>query len=265
MAKLISSNSSSITLDSKTMSLPPAVMPASLSLVPTQWAANVRVIGMSECREAALSLAHAFAADGLSLYLVMSDDTADVSAEDKWRLHVDIMTYIVAAVCMNGIVTTIGPDYEGVALWMPPGKDLDGWWTALRSGLWRLHFQLSTECRRRYYAELLPLLEHTKLEVMAQRGIVDDSYYLLYLGTKPGARCRGYARKLLEHMFVRADAEKRPVYLESSSVANTAYYSRFGFELKREIALIRGPFPVGLTIMVREPQTLSHKKRADEE
>ena len=291
MAKLISSNCSSVTLDDKAMSnLPPGVMQAGLSLVPAQWAANARVIGMSECREAALSLAHAFAADGLSQYLVTSDDTASVSAEDKWRLHVDIMTYIVAAVCMNGIVTTIGPDYEGVALWMPPGKDVDGWWTALRSGLWRLHFQLSTECRRRYYAELLPLLEHTKRDVMAQRGAVDDSYYLLYLGTKPGARCRGYARKLLEDMFVRvsllfpqtlrdetnlyadaplsftqADAERRPVYLESSSAANTAYYSRFGFELKRDIALIRGPCPIGLSIMVREPQPVRHKKLAEAE
>jgi hypothetical protein len=205
MAKFISSSTSPISLASKTLpltfSLP--LMPTGLSLVPAQWEANVRIIGMSECREAALSLAHAFAADGLSLYLVTSDDTAGLSDEDKWRLHVDIMTYIVAAVCLNGIVTTIGPDYEGVALWMPPGKDLDGWWTALRSGLWRLHFQLSTECRRRYYAELLPLLEHTKLEVMAQRGVADDSYYLLYLGTKPGARCRGYARKLLEHMLVK--------------------------------------------------------------
>lgn len=203
MAKLISSSASSISLTGKPLSLPLPLMPTGLSLVPAQWEANVRVIGMPECREAALSLAHAFAADGLSLYLVTSDDTTGLSDEDKWRLHVDIMTYIVAAVCLNGIVTTIGPDYEGVALWMPPGKDLDGWWTALRSGLWRLYFQLSTECRRRYYTELLPLLEHTKLDVMAQRGVADDSYYLLYLGTKPGARCRGYARKLLEHMLVK--------------------------------------------------------------
>ncbi|ERS97736.1 hypothetical protein HMPREF1624_05907 [Sporothrix schenckii ATCC 58251] len=235
-------------------------MPARASLVPAQWETNVRVIGMSECREAALSLAHAFAADGLSLYLVTSDDTAGFSEEVKWRLHVDIMTYIVAAVCLNGVVTTIGPDYEGVALWMPPGKSLDGFWTILRSGLWRLHFQLSTECRRRYYAELLPLLEHSKVEVMAQRGVVDNSYYLLYLGTKPGARCRGYARKLLEHMLVKADQESRPVYLESSSIANNSYYSRFGFELKRDISLVRGPAPVGLSIMVREPQTVPNTK-----
>lgn len=87
------------------------------SLVPPKWQDSVRVIGISECREAALSLAHAFAADDLAQYLLGADDMAGLSAEQKWNLHVDIMTYIVAAHCYNGIVTTIGPDYEGVALW----------------------------------------------------------------------------------------------------------------------------------------------------
>ena len=52
----------------------------------------------------------------------------------------------------------------------------------------------------------------------------------------------------------QADTENRPIYLESSSASNTRYYKRFGFEVKREIALTRGPVPVELTVMVREPQ-----------
>jgi hypothetical protein len=87
------------------------------SLVPRKWEESVRATGMSECKEAALSLAHAFAADDLAQYLINSDDMAGHTPEAKWRLHVDIMTYIVAAHCLDGIVTTIGPDYEGVALW----------------------------------------------------------------------------------------------------------------------------------------------------
>lgn len=87
------------------------------SLVPANWEESVRVIGISECKEAALSLAHAFATDDLSQYLLSADDMADLSPEDKWRLHVDMMNYIVAAHCYNGIVTTIGADYDAVALW----------------------------------------------------------------------------------------------------------------------------------------------------
>lgn len=81
------------------------------------------------------------------------------------------------------------------------GKNMDDWWTVLRSGMWRLYFQLSVEGRERYYNEMLPLLHHTKTEVLGERD--DNAYYLVYLGTKPHARGRGYARKLLQTMIER--------------------------------------------------------------
>lgn len=171
------------------------------SLVPKAWGEAVRVINMSECKEVALSLAHAFATDDLACYLLNSDDMAGLSPEEKWRLHVDIFNYLVAAHCLRGEVHVIGPEYEGVALWLPPGCEMDDWWTVLRSGMWRLYFQLSTEGRARYYDELLPLLHHTKAEVLGERD--DNAYYLVYLGTKPHARGRGYARKLLQAMIDR--------------------------------------------------------------
>lgn len=87
------------------------------SLVPKQWREHVRIVGMPEYRQVALSLAHAFAADDLAFYLLASDDMAGLSQEDKWKLHVDIFQYMVAAHCMNGEVHVIGPDHEGVALW----------------------------------------------------------------------------------------------------------------------------------------------------
>lgn len=85
---------------------------------------------------------------------------------------------------------------------MPPGKNIDDWWTVIRSGMWRLYFQLSAEGRKRYYDELLPLLHHTKAEILGERD--DNAYYLVYLGTKPHARGRGYAGKLLRTMIERA-------------------------------------------------------------
>ncbi|KAJ4415197.1 hypothetical protein N0V82_007498 [Gnomoniopsis sp. IMI 355080] len=222
------------------------------SLVPKKWEETVRVVGMSECKEVALSLAYAFAADDLACYLLNTNDMADLSPEEKWRLHVDMFTYIVAAHILNGEVHVIGPEYDAVALWLPPGCVMDDWWTLLRSGQWRLWYQLSAEGRQRYYNEMLPLLHHTKMEVLGERD--DNAYYLVYLGTKPHARGRGYARKLIQTMTDRADTEKRPVYLESSSLANNAYYRKFGFVGKKDVFLKRGPAPVQLSIMVREPQ-----------
>ncbi|KAL2200573.1 GCN5-related N-acetyltransferase-like protein [Corynascus similis CBS 632.67] len=251
------------------------------SLIPARWKeGSVRVVGMAECMEAALTLAHAFATDDYARYVVDDggDDAAaadpsgssgssekgvswrksggsskDLTAEEtKWRLHVDILAYTVASHCISGLVTAVGPECDSVALWVPPGKHLDGWWTQLRSGMWRLYFQLSPEGRKRYFDEILPLLHDTKAQVLGDRD--DDAWYLVYLGTKPSSQGRGYAAKLLQDMIARADAENRPMYLESSSQANNAYYQKFGFEVKRDIFLERGPVPVRLSVMVREPR-----------
>ncbi|KAI2637127.1 hypothetical protein GGS26DRAFT_588675 [Hypomontagnella submonticulosa] len=225
------------------------------SLIPQTWEAQVRAIGISEYKEAALSLAQAFATDELAQYILDTDDMVGYDDETKWRLHVDIFNYIVAAHCYNGIVTTIGPDYEAVALWMRPGQEMDDWLTVVRSGMWRLYYQLSAEGRKRYYNELLPVLHNTKVETMGDRD--NETYYLVYLGTKPSGQRRGYARKLIEDFAAKADSEGRAIYLESSSERNNAYYKKFGFEPKKDIYLgADSKSPVRLTIMVREPQKL---------
>jgi hypothetical protein len=116
----------------------PAVVAAlkKRSLVPARWQEAVRAVGMAECREVALTLAHAFAADDYARYLVVdADDGGDgeggnpgrstaaralVAEERKWRLHVNILTSTVASHCMGGLVTAIGPECDSVALWYVP-------------------------------------------------------------------------------------------------------------------------------------------------
>lgn len=108
------------------------------------------------------------------------------------------------------------------------------------------------EARRRFFDELMPALHDMREQTMGARN--NDCYYLGYIGTKPCARGKGYASRLIRAMTDRADAEQRPVYLESTSEANNAFYARFGFETKTRIELRRGPVPVVLFCMVREPR-----------
>ncbi|PNY23749.1 N-acetyltransferase [Tolypocladium capitatum] len=222
------------------------------SLIPPAWDTAVRELGMGERAEAGRSLAHAFAADPLSVYLLAGDDTADWAPERLWALHVRIMACTFAAYRLRGVATAMGPDYDAIALWTPPGKFMDDWWATLRSGTWRLRYQLPAEARTRFFDELLPALHEAREQTMGSRN--DDCWYLGYIGTKPGARGKGYASKLIRAMTDKADAENRPMYLESSSLDNNGLYAKFGFEIKGEIRLTRGPAPVVLYCMVREPQ-----------
>ncbi|KAF4636177.1 hypothetical protein G7Y89_g1918 [Cudoniella acicularis] len=213
---------------------------------------EVRIVDISECEQASQCLYEAFAVDEVARYFLDTDDMAKCSEERKWKLHCDIIRYLTAGHICKGIVTTIGPNYDAVALWLPPHTNTDDWWTFFRSGMWRLYYQLSSEGRKRFFTEFFPLLHDTKHDVLGERD--EDSYYLVYLGSKPSARGKGYARKLIEHMTSRADEEGKPTYLESSAEVNVSYYKKYGFEHTMDIELERGPKPIKLHIMVREPK-----------
>lgn len=95
---------------------------------------------------------------------------------------------------------------------MPPGRVVDDWLTCFRSGMWRLEYgwKLGTEAHTRYFREFIPLLHRTKQEVLGSRE--RDSWYLVYIGTRPGSRGRGYARALIEGVTQKVSREI-PIFL----------------------------------------------------
>lgn len=98
---------------SRTLSLPLSTASSSSSSSDVE----VRTLTMSDYKEAADCLAQAFATDEVARYFIDTPDMAGVSEEKKWKLHVDILRYVVAAHLLKGIVTTCGDNFEGVALW----------------------------------------------------------------------------------------------------------------------------------------------------
>lgn len=233
----------------------------STSIGASTWSANdVRVVQPREYRQAAACLAEAFVDDHIVRYPIDTPDRAHWTNAQKWELHVSTMEYVTYAHILKGLVTTIGPNYDCVALWLPPGENIDDLWTILRSGLWRTMYKYSAQGRRRFFSEFLPLLHHTKATVLGPRDT--EAWYLVYVGTKAGSRGKGYCRKMVEHVTRMADQEGRACYLESSNDINTIIYAKLGFHLKQKIHLKEG---VGGTmdIMVREPVTMEDK--ADDE
>lgn len=134
---------------------------------------------------------------------------------------------------------------------------MDDLLTIMRSGMWRLNYQLSAEGRARFFSEFLPLLHDTKARILGPRD--DESWYLVYIGTKSTSRGKGYARKVVDFVTRRADLEGRACYLESSHPINQVIYGKLGFEMKRNIWLQRAEENIGLDIMVREPKKLRER------
>lgn len=78
---------------------------------------DVRVVSVAEYKEAALCLAEAFAEDDVARYFIDVPDREHWSEEAKWQLHLEILEYVTYAHCLKGLVTTVGPNYDAVALW----------------------------------------------------------------------------------------------------------------------------------------------------
>ncbi len=86
--------------------------------------------------------------------------------------------------------------------------------------MWRLYFQLTPEAKKRYFDEVIPLLHDTKTAVLGDRD--HDAWYLVFLGTKPNARGRGYAKTLLDDMIQRVSRAKQPTAVINDRVANVS-------------------------------------------
>ncbi|KAH7115942.1 hypothetical protein B0J11DRAFT_443322 [Dendryphion nanum] len=204
---------------------------------------GVRLVTAAEYKQAAACLAEAFADDDLARYFIDVPDREHWTEEEKWALHVEIMEYTTYAHILKGFVTTVG-DFEAVAL----------------CGMWRLNYRLSAEGKRRFFNEFLPLLHDTKHSTLGERD--DDSWYLVYIGTRPSGRGKGHCRTLVEHVTRQADRDGRLCYLESSNDVNPIIYRKFGFEDRRSIHLQRGAKNVSMDIMVREPKLGSLKSKS---
>ncbi|KAL8682254.1 MAG: hypothetical protein Q9186_001713 [Xanthomendoza sp. 1 TL-2023] len=194
----------------------------------------IREISLEESDAAADALALAFADDDVAMYFVRMHETEGWSDEERWNMHVRIMRSIVKAHCLKGLVLTIGPNYDCVAL----------------CSTWSMNGKRSVEGQYRFQKEFLPLLHDTKQQVLGS--LDNDSWYLVYIGTKPGSRGKGYAKQLIDHVTRQADDQGRVCYLESSNEVNPRFYRKLGFETEKTIHLTRGPKPIELEVMVRK-------------
>ena len=130
--------------------------------------------------------------------------------------------------------TYITENYEGVALWMPPGVEPDE-------------------------ERMIPILEATVpedrledvfgvFEAMESFHPEEDCWYLPLIAVDPYYQGQGFGSQLMKHALARVDEDGLPAYLESSNPRNISLYERHGFEIMGEIQI--GTSPV-VTPMIR--------------
>ena len=143
--------------------------------------------------------------------------------------------------CLPHRLTYVTVDGSGVASWLPPG-------VAMTPSV-----GISTLCHGVTEHGLGSLARVLKL--FLQLGNFhprEPHYYLFALGTRTAHQGRGVGTALMRDVIDRCDETGTQAYLESSNLANLAFYRRHGFEVMDEIQTGRGGPP--MWPMLREPR-----------
>ena len=132
-------------------------------------------------------------------------------------------------------------DGLGAALWMPPGAKMDikmgpgVCWTCLR--------RFGLKSMYRLFKMIIPLEKHHPKE---------PHFYLFVVGVRDAVKGRGIGSALLETVLKECDRRGILAYLENSNPRNLPFYTRHGFEVRKELTLSRtGP---KMWLMYREPK-----------
>jgi ribosomal protein S18 acetylase RimI-like enzyme len=200
----------------------------------TGWAA--RQASADELDGVAGVLARAFRDDPMWSWVLPGPDAADREA----RLKRFFDAVLGRAFAPHRLLFTAG-DFAGAAVWAPPPH----------------HWRIGLLDEARLAPPVLAAFgvggsaRLVKLQVAtARRHLKEPHYYLFVIGADPAMQGRGVGASLLEPMLARCDAEKMPVYLESSNPANLSFYRRHGFEALEELRVGTAE----LTTMRRAPR-----------
>jgi ribosomal protein S18 acetylase RimI-like enzyme len=139
--------------------------------------------------------------------------------------------FFVAAVRYGiryGVVHATSPEFEGVAVWMPPGGFPMTFGRVLRSvPLSVMAGFLLAGGGRMYNVS-------NYLDTMHKRLTPFRHWYLEAIGVSPESRGKGFAAVLVRSMLAIIDEEGLPCYLETMDEKNVGIYERFGFKVIEE-------------------------------
>ncbi|HLH61063.1 MAG TPA: GNAT family N-acetyltransferase [Ktedonobacteraceae bacterium] len=173
-------------------------------------------------RQASGVMARAFQDEPAWKYLI-----PDASKRSRWLPS--FFSIVIRYTLLYGEVYTT-PSLEGVACWLPPGNTTPRLSQLVRLGIRHasLGFALGwTGFRRHATMEAYDSAVHAQFAP-------GKHWYLWGLGVDPTYQGQGIGGMLLQPVLARAEADRLPCYLETSTAKNVSFYSKHGFVVVHE-------------------------------
>lgn len=174
------------------------------------------------------TLALAFSSDPLMRWMLPESD--------RFIANVMGLFDTFAGHSIDGDTCLVTPAFEGAAMWVAPGIEID-------------EEAVGEFFAKTFSPEFLPRVSQM-LEAMDSYHPHDDNcWYLPLIGVDPGHQNKGVGAALMKNMTEKLDREGGMAYLESSNQKNISLYLRHGFEVMGEIQIEDSPI---VTPMVRQ-------------
>lgn len=171
----------------------------------------------------ARSMAKAFFTDPLMTYIVPEDDRRRVVGE--WFFAKAI------GYCQKWGEVHADASLSGGAAWLPPGNTSMSTIRIMRAGFWQAPFRLGVGGFSRFNK----VDEATRM--VHKKAVPGDHWYLLLLGVDPDRQKSGIGSAAIEMGVAKAAVKKLPIYLETMTESNVAYYSKRGFTVAEEFVI----------------------------
>ncbi|MHA1197881.1 MAG: GNAT family N-acetyltransferase [Candidatus Heimdallarchaeaceae archaeon] len=154
--------------------------------------------------------------------------------EERKRYSTVIWKFMIKDGINYGEVYSPTSKIEGVAKWLPPGREHMGIWRTIRSGGLKMGVALAKQQDAR---KLSPrkIQEITDNILKIHKELMKEPHwYLANIGVDSEYQGKGYGSKLIKPMLIRIEKTKYPVFLETNFDGNVGLYEHLGFELVDE-------------------------------
>ncbi|MCE7740214.1 MAG: GNAT family N-acetyltransferase [Candidatus Heimdallarchaeota archaeon] len=159
------------------------------------------------------------------------------NAEERMKFTPFLWRYLIKDGLKCGKVYSPTNKIEGVAKWLPPGKEHMGIWRSIRSGALSMGRAMSKQKdeRKRSTREIKQL---TDIILKKHKEIMKEPHwYLASIGIEPKYQGKGYGSALIKPMLEYIEKEGYPVYLETNFQGNVGLYEHLGFEVIDEMKI----------------------------
>lgn len=191
---------------------------------------NLYQIKKKDIEKATLVLTKAFHDDPL-IQLIYPD------LEERKILSPVLWSFMIKDGINYGEVYAPSNKIEGVAKWLPPGKEHMGIWRTIRSGGLKMGVALAKQRdERRLPPREIQRITNTITQIH-KKLMKEPHWYLANIGVAPENQGKGYGSQLIKPMLERIDKTDYPVFLETNFEGNVGVYEHLGFEIIDEIQI----------------------------